>query len=417
MKKIAFASILTFLGWSFLAACTPSVATMEKTPTPQPSPSPLPQLSPTPSEPPLPTLAPGQEAILDVSLEDAISLAGQWRYSKVDLFNPEMTLPEYDDSAWDETYAPASWEEQGMGEWIGSGTVVIYRRRIEIPESWKNAKIGISAWFNPFGSSVFVNGVRAEPERKPFAPYADVSEILLYGQSNTLAVTVMDDGYLEFAEAGAPRIGRLEMRSVTQILHEDHAIHTEEGEAAATLIRPAERKNLPAMVLVATGSHGLAEREPWFDLADDFARQGYASLVLALPIQKADGVLAGVEYLRSIPEVDPQKVIVFGVDQAAPAVVGAAIQDPSIRGVILLSAMIVEEIGQLENCPVLFLASEGDRRGYVLEQAKTMAQQVKGPTQVIALPGEGHGTFLFSNVWNPLRKALLEWLSENQLTP
>jgi pimeloyl-ACP methyl ester carboxylesterase len=79
--------------------------------------------------------------------------------------------------------------------------------------------------------------------------------------------------------------------------------------------------------------------------------------------------------------------------------------------------MIVEEIGQLENRPVLFLASEGDRRGYVLEQAKTMAQQVKGPTQVIALPGEGHGTFLFPNVWNPLRKALLEWLSENQLTP
>lgn len=377
---------------------------------PLPPPAPAPTLEPSPTSVPL---LPGQEAIRDVSLENAVNLNGKWRYAQVKAFKEDMTRPEFDDSQWTEIDAPAPWDDQGMADQVGKGTVVVYRRQVDVPAEWKGQPIGIQAWFNPFASQVFVNGERVEPARKPFAAYADISGLLRYGEKNTIAVIVQYDGFLDFAESGPARIGPLVERPVTQVVHEEVVIDTPEGQAEGTITRPAEKTNLPGLVLVATGGHGLAEKVTWYDLADDLARQGFISLAVALPQQKTDGVLAAIKFLREQPAVNPVQILLFGVDQSSEAVVQAVEQDANIEGVILLSPpQVIDEIAKLTNCPLLLMASQGDRNGLILEQVKEMAKKVSN-AQVVSLPGDGHGMFIITNTWNALRQALLNWLKQN----
>ncbi|MCR4406633.1 MAG: hypothetical protein NUW24_06900 [Anaerolineae bacterium] len=318
-----------------------------------------------PSPTPL-ILAEGQEAITDVSLTNVIELSGLWRYQQVEMFNAEMTEPDYDDSGWAEVQAPASWSEQGLKELVGQARVVVYRRQIQVPAEWQGKPVGISAWFNPYDSSVFVNGQRVEPVRKPFAPYADVSGLLKYGQNNTIVVTTIYDGVLEMAEVGPARLGLIEQRAVTQVLQEDVVIPVEGGEADAALVRPATGQGLPALVFVSTGSHGLGEKTEWLELAADLARQGYVSLPVALKIQEPEGALAAVSYLRSLSFVDPAHIVLVGADRGGETVILAAIQDARIAGVVVISGPPVNEIAQLGQRPILLLAAEDDRRGLVL---------------------------------------------------
>ena len=367
---------------------------------------------PTPTPTPL-ALAEGQEAIADVSLRDAIELTGPWRFRQVEMFTGEMAGPDYDDSGWGEVQAPALWSEQGLGDLVGEAKVVVYRRQVQVPADWKGKLIGISAWFNPHDSSVFVNGQRVEPLRKPFAPFADVSGLLKYGQANTIAVTTLYDGLFEMAEAGPARLGPIEERPVTRVLQEDVTIPTGAGEANATLVRPAAGQGLPALVLIATGSHGMGERTEWLVLAADLARQGYVSLPVALKIQKPEGALAAVDYLRSQPAVDPARIVLVGASRGGETVIRAAVLDAQIVSVVVISSPPVDEVAQLGQRPILFMAAEGDQRGRVLEQAEAMATLAQGPHQVIALPGNGHGTYVLVNAWNATRQALVAWLQQN----
>jgi len=371
-----------------------------------------------PSAAPPPTLTPlavgeGQEAITDVNLTDAIELTGLWRFRQVEIFNEEMARPDYDDSGWNRVYAPAPWSEQGLGDLVGKAKVVVYRRQVQVPADWEGKPIGISAWFNPHDSLVFVNGQRVESARKPFAPYADVSELLKYGQANTIAVTTLYDGLFEMAEAGPARLGPIEARPVTQVLQEEVTIPAEKGEADATLVRPAAGQGLPALVFIATGSHGMGVKTDWLELASDLARRGYVSLAVALKVQEPEGALTAVDYLRSLPVVDPTRIVLVGADQGAETVILAAVQDLQIPGVVVISGPQMDEVAQLSQRPILFLAAEGDRRGLVLEQAREMAKLAQGPCQVVALPGDGHGTYILVNAWNAARQALLGWLRQN----
>src|SRR6266540_1277261 len=155
---------------------------------------------------PAPTFVPvqaaaGQELIPGVSKSAAISLSGKWHAQKV-----------------------SAWSEQGFGELEGTPGMVVYRTEVDIPRAWKDKAVGISAWFNPFNGRVFVNGTAEEPVRKPFEAYADVSELLKYGESNTIAVTTMYEGYSEFTESGGPRIGLIDQIAVTAIQHEETEI-------------------------------------------------------------------------------------------------------------------------------------------------------------------------------------------------
>jgi hypothetical protein len=287
----------------------------------------------------------------------------------------------------------------------GTPAIVVYRTKVTVPPAWKGKAVGISAWFNPFNGRVFVNGTAVEPVRKPFAAYADVSDLLEYRGSNTIAVTTMYEGYSEFTGGGQPRIGLIDQIAVTAIQHEEPAI----AGNKATFIHPKQAGAYPVIVFNFTGSHFLAERESWYDMGDDLARGGIASLALALDTQKAEGVQAALEYLRQTGFVDPRKIFLLGGSQGAPTMLEVALQDPTIAGLILISAPPLKNLEGLDSRRVLFIASQGEQHGLILEQAQHSAAGVTN-VQVVTLPGEGSGTFIFTTVWSQVRRALTEFV-------
>lgn len=362
------------------------------------------------SGPPAPTLVPvqagsGQELLPGVSESAAISLTGKWRAQKVDTFDDQLVSPDLDDSKWTEVNAPDSWTNQGFGDLEGTTAMVVYRTKVDVPRPWQGKAVGISAWFNPFNGRVFVNGTAVEPTRKPFAAYADVSTLLKYGQSNTVAVTTMYEGYSEFMQAGQPRIGLIDQIVVPAIQHEEVEI----AGNKATLIHPKQAGAYPVVIFNFTGSHFLAEREPWYDLGDELARQGIVSLALALAYQKAESVQAAIETLRQSAFVDPGHMFLLGGGQGAPTMVDAALQDPAIAGLILISAPPLKNLNQLGSRPVLLMASQGEQHGLILEQAQQSADDLAN-AKVLTLPGEGSGTFVFTSVWSQVRRALLDFV-------
>ena len=362
------------------------------------------------SGPPAPTLVsvqadPGQELIPGVSESAAISLAGKWRAQKVDAFDDQLVAPDFDDSSWTEVNAPDSWANQGFGDLEGTPTMVVYRTRINVPRAWKGKTVGISAWFNPFNGRVFVNGTPVEPARKPFAAFADVSNLLNYGESNTIAVTTMYEGYSEFTQSGQPRLGLIDEIPVTAVVHEEVEI----AGNKATFIHPQQAEAYPVIVFNSTGSHFMAEREPWFDMGDDLARGGIASLALALNDQKVESVQAAVEFLRQSEFVDPGRMFLLGGGQGAPTMLDAAREDPAIAGLIVLSPPPLKDLGQLRPRPALLIAGQGEQHGLILEQAQQSAAGVNN-ANVVVLPGEGGGTFAFTTVWTQVRRVLMDFV-------
>jgi hypothetical protein len=359
---------------------------------------------------PAPTLLPveaaaGEELLPGVSESAAISLAGRWRAQNVEAFSDQFVAPDFDDSTWSEVTAPASWVEQGFGDLEGIPSMVVYRTKVDVPRAWKGKAVGISAWFNPFNGRVFVNGTPVEPVRKPFAAYADVSKLLKYGERNTIAVTAMYEGYSEFTQGGAPRLGLIDQIAVTSVVHEEIEIAANK----ATFIHAKQTDAYPVIVFNSTGSHFMAEREPWFDMGEDLARAGIASLALALEDQQVESVQAAVEYLRQREFVDPQRIFLLGGGQGAPTMLDAARKDPVIAGLIALSAPPLKDLGQLGSRPVLLIASQQEKHGLILEQAQQSAAGVSN-AKVVVLPGEGGGTFVFTTVWSQIHRVLMDFV-------
>jgi hypothetical protein len=276
---------------------------------------------------------------------------------------------------------------------------------VDVPRAWQGESVGLSAWFNPFNGRVLVNGTPVEPARKPFAAYADVSELLRYGESNTITVTTLYEGYSEFGLGGPPRIGLIDQLAVTAIEHEEVEI----AGYQATFIHPTGEGTYPVIVFNATGSHFRAEREPWFDMGDELARQGIASLALALEDQNVESVHAAIEYVRQSAFVNPEQIFLLGGGQGAPTMLEAARNDPAIAGLILISAPPLQGLHELGARSVLLIAGQEEQRGLILKQAQESAEGVEN-AEVIALPGEGGGTFLFSTVWSQVRQALLDFV-------
>lgn len=392
-----------------LSACTPVRPAGPVAAPAQPAEAAAPTQAPTKAP-----VALAQEEIADVTVDGAVPLAGSWRAAKVPAFTPEMAQPGYDDSSWQTVDAPARWSAQpGLGATTGSGDVVVYRRTASLPAEWAGQSIGVSAWFNPYATQVFVNGQKIDPLRTPFAPYGDITAAARPGEENTVAVVVQYDGKLDYAGSAEARIGPLGTRAVTQVVHDEGTLSTPQGEAAYVFIHPEGATNLPGIVLVASGSHGLAELEPWFDTANDLARQGYAALALALPSQTPEGVLAGVEHLKQNALIDPTHVFVFGADEAAAVALQAAASAPDVRGVIALTPPMLQKMPDLAGRPALLLATEKYRGGLILNQLRKFAADMGDAAQVVTLPGDGHGTFVLTNTWNDVRDALLAWLAAN----
>jgi hypothetical protein len=83
--------------------------------------------------------------------------------------------------------------------------------------------------------------------------------------------------------------------------------------------------------------------------------------------------------------------------------------DPAIAGLLLLSSPPVQGLSELGARPALLITGQEEQRGLILKQAEESAAGAEN-AEVIALPGQGGGTFLFSTVWSQVRQALLDFV-------
>ena len=155
----------------------------------------------------------------------------------------------------------------------------------------------------------------------------------------------------------------------------------------------------------------MAEMTTWADVADDLARAGYATVAIAPPAQNQAAVQAAIDFLKQQDFVDPERLYVYAVDQAAANALAVAAGEPAIQGLIALSPPMLQKLPDLGGRPLLLMATAKDRGGLIVNQLKKLAGPLGESAQVVELPGDGHGTFVFTNVWNPLRQAVLKWLA------
>lgn len=353
------------------------------------------------------TLPKEKEFITDVSFTVAINLSGEWRFKKMEFVNESMVQPEYDDSNWLTVQAPATWEEQGI-EWeMWDIPLVLYRRTLTIPAEWEGQSIGISCWFSK-QSVVYVNGTKVEPRGPLFARYRDVSKLLRYGEANYIAVTALNEGKLVLTEGGPARLGVLEKRLVTEVLREDITIPSDGRRINATLFRPGGLKKLPGLILIATAHYSWGVTEPWFDFADELAREGCVSLILGATTPRLEDILNAVDYLSMLDFIDPARIGVIGADMAAKFSIVAASQDRRIKMVISMSSPMVKFHEKVSICPVLLIASENDPNAVIY--AKNISKELIGPTELLVFKGKVHGITFIEEKWTATRQAIVAWL-------
>lgn len=127
-----------------------------------------------------------------------VNLRGNWKFSLG--FHPDWINPDFNDSQWDELYAPMSWEEQGFYGYDGYAT---YRKKFMINENLKGYSLYINLGFIDDCDEIYLNGnligrsgsfppnysTAYDHERKYELP----ANYLNFGKSNTLTVKVFDE--------------------------------------------------------------------------------------------------------------------------------------------------------------------------------------------------------------------------------
>ena len=204
-----------------------------------------------------------------------MSLTGEWRHQVVSMFTPEMAGPEFDDRLGDRAGA-RSLPDQGMGDRVEAGDVVVYRRQVDVPAEWA-ASPSASAPGNP-GTQVLVNGQRVEPLRTPFAPYGDITALVTPGSPATIALVTQFNRRVGIRRCRRAAPGPLGTRYVTEVLREVGIFATPDGDGQYTLV-PARRHP-------RTAAHFAAHRQRLprhggddhlGDVADKPGSAGYAT--------------------------------------------------------------------------------------------------------------------------------------------
>lgn len=189
-----------------------------------------------------------------------------------------------------------------------------------------------------------------------------------------------------------------------------------------------------ALLLSDTGR----DSSVWFSFADRLSREGIIALSLELPIldkstQSGDAthpqtriiqekkqqlhgeVDAALSYLVHLG-ADPSTLVVVGEGFGATLVLHAALRNPAIQAVVLLSPGLrirgigtEEEIRQLKDCPVMIMASEGDT--YAAMSASTLKSAAPVYAELRTWPGTAYGADIFE-VHSTATAFVLHWLKK-----
>ena len=126
-----------------------------------------------------------------------INLNGKWKFNVGD--NPYWANPNFDDSQWDEIYAPGDWENQGYRKYDGFAW---YRKKITPGEQHSDKVIYLELGYIDDVDEVFINGVKVGQTGK-FPPhfstgyktnrrYLVPNQLIHFGKENTIAIRVFD---------------------------------------------------------------------------------------------------------------------------------------------------------------------------------------------------------------------------------
>jgi pimeloyl-ACP methyl ester carboxylesterase len=345
---------------------------------------------------------PGGDLVLDLS--------GSWRVNTVTFLDEAMLQSDYDDSEWREVQVPARWSEQNITPTSSMPLVAIYRRVFETLDEWGDQEIGVATWLFPAHSTVSLNDVRLEPEGETPWFYADVTALLKPGGQNVLVVTTQFDGIYEMTLANPPRVGPLgewELPSVEEIPVE-FEIDGETVESTLYVLSGDEPR--PGILMMGTGSHGLAFTEPFIPLARELAYNGYAVMPVAVEHQSTAAVEQAINELRALPVVDADHIGLIGAAESADAMLLHAPSPQPPQAIVTLSAR-QKDIPENLKVPVLLIATTQDALGPTNVYAERIAEQLAGPASVLVLPGSQSGLTILDGHWNPVRQAILDWFS------
>ncbi len=355
--------------------------------------------------------AAADDLVTGVAREGAIDLSGAWRCAAVPQVGDSLFSSSTDDSTWQSVQAPGRWADQKAN--AEGMPAVVYRRTVKVPADWKGKQIGIAAWFCGDGSLVYVNGQEVDPSGPPNAMYADVSSLLLYGQDNLIAVSTTGDGVRELAEAGPPLLGPIGQRHLTKVVRTDISIPVQPRALSASLYRPDGGQDLPLVIFAATGHADYAIKDDWRQLNDDLARKGYASLAVVFYKFTPQEFQAVFQYAAGLEAVDHSRIALVGAMKATRPAALAAIANPDVRTLVLVSSARIPEIARIGERPVLFICGDKEASVPALSAARGMADSLAGPHDIAVLSSTESGTALLDTSWNGLRAALLGWLAEH----
>ena len=201
-------------------------------------------------------------------------------------------------------------------------------------------------------------------------------------------------------------------------------LRTEDGvHIKGTYYRPPA-SHAPGIVLL----HMLGRnRKDW----DAFARQlqaaGYG--VLAIDLRghgESEGqrewqkmtqdAASAVAFIRSRPEIDPDRIALIGASIGANIAINYAANDPGIQGVALLSpgmdyhGVTTPEAVEAYGKRPLFLAASSEDT-YAYGSVQELGKLAQGRVQLILFDGQGHGTQMLGR-GNGLEEDILQWLQE-----
>ncbi len=204
----------------------------------------------------------------------------------------------------------------------------------------------------------------------------------------------------------------------------DIGMVTEDGvHIQGTYYRPAAT-DAPGVVLL----HMLGrKRGDWDAFARLLQEGGYGVIAIDLrghgesegerdwDKMTQDAAIAA-SFIRSRPEIDPDRIVVMGASIGANIAINYAAQDEKIVGAALLSPGLDyrgvktgDAVKQFGDRPLFIAASEEDE--YATQSARQLDNQAQGPHTLLILENQGHGTQMLGKN-NGLEEALLQWLAE-----
>ncbi|GIH10135.1 hypothetical protein Rhe02_82020 [Rhizocola hellebori] len=189
------------------------------------------------------------------------------------------------------------------------------------------------------------------------------------------------------------------------LVNADSGLRTEQstvdGVPLRTVRATAQPAGLRPAVVVAHGFAGSARLMAGF--GDSLARRGFVVVLLDFnghgantnrPAQLMSNLDTALSHLRSLPDVDPQRISLIGHSMGAGAVTRYAATHPEIAATVAISLPSASELPADRPARLLLLVGAAEFPGFL--QAAHSAAQASPDRRLVEVPGVEHISILYA---------------------